>query len=152
MNTKPSPMKLSATRIPLSFINISGDHLVHLDVCMTSLEELPEVMRDAPQLKACSLTMIEPSPDDFPFPKAIVRLPHLRALELYWIDDIKVSNKFINSLELPSLELWVIESRSILDTDVMVSFLKRSACTVKTLRLEWEAELPAAEDFGRFLS
>lgn len=152
MNTRASPMKFRIIAIPLKAIEISGHNLVDLHVQRTRLDGVLEIMRDAPLLEVCFLFIIFPPVDDFPIPKTMIRLSHLRKLRVYWIDEIEVFNKLINSLELPSLELWVIQcSTNMVNAAVIVPFLKRSACNLKELRIEWEVEEPGVEDFGRVL-
>ena len=64
----------------------------------------------------------------------------------------QIFQKLINSLELPSLESWSVESVESEESvvDIMTSLLKRSGCSLKTLTIEQD-RAPAVEDFERFL-
>jgi hypothetical protein len=149
MNTRPGPIKFTADTIPLKAVDIAWDRLVQLDVRSTSLDGVLQVIRDAPLLEICSLSWMFPPTDVFPTSETIVRHQHLRTLKLLWSQNT-VYTKFIDSLELPSLESWRFESEENLITVDAISFLKRSGSGLKTLHI-LQDQAPTFEDFERFL-
>ena len=149
MNTQPSPMKFTVSAIPCKAINISWDRLVYLDVSSTSLDGVLEVIRDATLLEICVLNDLSPPVSDFPTSETIIRHPHLRTLELLW-NEARVLSKIISSLELPSLESWMLRSEENYIGVDAISFLKRSGSRLKKLDL-WQDDAPAFEDFEQLL-
>ena len=146
MNTKPGPMKFTVAFVSLKAVDIAWDRLVHLEVNTTSLDGVLQVIRDAPLLEICSLSRIS-SPIDVP--ETIIRHPHLRTLKLSCMQT-GAFTKFINSLELPSLESWALASEENVIAVDAISFLKRSGSGLKTLDL-CQTQAPAFEDFERLL-
>jgi hypothetical protein len=153
MNARLGPMKFKIEGFLLEAVDVAWDNLVDLDLTRTPLDGVLQVIRNAPLLEMCSLDGISPPIDGFHIPQIIIRPPYLRTLELFSIEDVDIFHELINSLELPSLESWSIDSidwvRS-LEVDIMISFLNRSGCNLKTFKVRQE-QSPAVEDFERFL-
>ena len=153
MSARPSPMIFKMWGFLLGGVDISWDNLVHLCLNSTTLDGVLQVIRDAPLLETCSLRFISPPIDDFHIPEKIIRRPHLRTLQLLFMEQTGVFHKLINSLELPSLESWSLEFVKLEESmvlDIMTSFLERSGCKLKTLTME-QNQAPAVDDFERFL-
>lgn len=151
-------MTLKISNFSLENVNIAWNNLVHLDLECTSLDEVLRVIRDAPLLEICTLCDIfAAAADGFPTPGTTIRNPRVRTLEVSSMEP-EVLTELINSLELPSLGSWELSSdaEDEMPVDTMISFLKRSACGLKTLRLWYDMEdqddvaVPAIEDFERF--
>ena len=155
MNTRPSPMKFKVTGFLLKGVDIAYNKLVHLNLQNTSLEEVLQIIRDAPLLEICYLSMVSRPIDGFHVPQTIIRLPYLQTFNLSLIKETEVFHKLINSLELPSMESWSVDlmGSSVGQVDEeMISFLKRFGCSLKTLCIRQDrAPAPAVEDFERFL-
>jgi hypothetical protein len=149
MNARPSPMKFKLWGFLLEGVDVAWDNLVHLDLTSTTLDGVLQVLRDAPLLEMCSLSFISPPIDDFSNPEIVIRHPYLRTLRLSYFEETDVFQKLINSLELPSLESLSVKMEESVIVDTMISFLKRSGCSLKTLDIEPRA--PAVEDVERFL-
>ena len=148
MNTRPSPMYVTVHGIPLNTVHIAWDNLVHLSLHCPTSDGVLQVIRDAPLLEICSLSLISP-PNHVSPPDTIIRHSHLRTLELSWIATA-VFTELTNSLELPPLETWTVRStKNIIGADA-ISFLKRSGSGLKTFNL-WQRPVPTVEDFERFL-
>ena len=151
MSARPSPTNFSIDGFLLDDVDIFWDNLVNLNLCRTTLDGVLKVLRAAPLLEMCSLSNISPPIDDFPIPETVIRLQYLHTLEVAWIEEIEVFCEFMDSLELPSLELWSVEFHgSVLEVDIMVSFLNRSGCSLETLSI-WQKGASAIEDFERLL-
>ena len=149
LNTRLSPMKLTANCIPLQAIDIACNRLVHLHANTTSLDGVLQVIRDAPLLEICFLANIYPPIEGFLTSETIIRHPHLRTLELFWLQ-VGIFTKIINLLELPSLESWRIGSHENVIAVEAISFLKRSGSGLKILDLR-QTQAPVFEDFERLL-
>jgi len=78
----------------------------------------------------------------------MITLPYLQRLEVSWIKEIKVFYDLIDSLELPSLEVWRITVVESWVLDNMISLLERSGCSLRSLYI-WQDTAPAVEDFER---
>jgi hypothetical protein len=87
--------------------------------------------------------------EGFPTFETIVRHPHLRTVELFYLQ-AGVFTKFINLLELPSLESWTFGSEENFIAVEAISFLRRSGSGLKTLDISQE-QAPAFEDFEQLL-
>ena len=153
MNARPSPTKFKIWGFLLDAVDVSWNNLIHLDLNRTTLDGVLQVVRNAPLLEICSLSFISPPIDDCRIPEIIIRHPYIRTLQLFFIEETGVFQKIINSLELPSLESWSVELVELEESvvvDIMILFLKRSGCGLKTLNIQ-QIRAPAAEDFERFL-
>ena len=148
MNERPSPMQLDFGGFLLDAVDISWDRLVDLDLRRTTINGVLKVLRNAPLLKKCSLSEIALPIDQLFNFKPITRLQYLQTLEVSWFEEIEVFYNFIDSLELPSLELWSISVRESWVLDNMISFLERSRCSLKSLYI-WQDNAAAVGDFGR---
>ena len=153
MNARPSPITFKMWGFLLGGVDITWDNLVHLDLNSTTLDGVLQVIRNAPLLETCSFCFISPPIDDFCIPEIIIRRPYLRTLQLLFMEQAGVFYKLINSLELPSLELWSLEFVELEESmvlDIMTSFLERSGCKLKNLTME-QNQAPAVDDFETFL-
>jgi hypothetical protein len=153
MNARPNPMKFKIFGFLLEGVDVAWDNLVHLDLNWTTFDGILQIIRDAPLLEICSLSFISPPIDDFRIPEIIICHPYLRTLKLIFLQQTSVFHRFINSLELPSLESWSLEFHDLEESivvDIMTSFIKRSGCSLKTLDIE-QNQAAAVEDFERFL-
>ena len=152
-------MTVTISGFDLENINASWDNLVHLDLSYTSLDGVMKVIRDAPLLETCSLLFILPPADGFPTtPGTIIRHPQIRMLEASSMDTSSgIVTALLDWLELPSLESCHICShssdRDSLRLDTVISLIKRSGCSLKTLKV-WSNALvysTESEDMERLL-
>ena len=162
MNINPSPMTFKISGFYLTNIEMSWDNLMHLTMEYISFDGVLKVIQDAPLLETCSLKVIAPSDGGIPMTRgAIVHHPQIRALVL---DSLvtEVFMELLNLLELPSLESCELTSSSTnggaLPVDPVISFIKRSACGLKTFRLIYDAmrfsedvQGPGVEDCTRLV-
>jgi hypothetical protein len=153
LNARPGPTKFTIWGFLLKGVDVAWDNLAHLYLNHTTLDGVLQVIQDAPLLEICSLSFISSPIDDFRIPEIIIPHPYLRTLQVSSIDETDVFQKLIKSLELPSLESWSVRSVELEESvvvDIMISFLKRSGCSLKTLDIRPNGA-PADEDFERFL-
>ena len=130
MITRPSPVKL-ALSISLENVDVGWENLVNLELNCTPLNGVLQVIRDALLLEICTLVYSSLPIAGVP---TIIRHPQLRTLRFVSMRN-DIFTTLIDSLELPSLESWRLSSANVISVDNIVSFLKRSACSVKMLRL-----------------
>ena len=159
MNINPSPTTFEISGFYLTNVEMCWDNLVHLTLKYISFDGVLKVIRDAPLLETCSLQTIVPSDGGIPTTSGtIVHHPQIRALALSSLVT-EVFTELLNSLELPFLESCQLTSYSdALPVDPVISFIKRSACGLKTFRLIYDVtrysedvQGPGIEDCARFV-
>ncbi|KIM35646.1 hypothetical protein M413DRAFT_32398 [Hebeloma cylindrosporum] len=120
-----------------------------VEVHGASLDEILQVIREAPLLEICSLTDISPPTADVS--ETIIYHPHIRTLALLEMRR-EVFTKIVNSLELPSLKSCSFSSDfpdTITGTDA-VAFLKRFGSGLTTFEL-YHLQAPLFEDVKQLL-
>jgi len=120
----------------------------------TSFDGCTEAIRQAPLLEFCSLTLNEGvRPRSIPsrvIPKTTVRLMRLRTLKLSYFP-VEFLTRFIDVLELPSLEIYFCQSTQHdrdIGVDSVISLLNRSGSRLKQLELLLDRR-PSVEYFER---
>ena len=128
----PTHVELAISAFPLTSIDIRWDKTTHIALHDISPVECIEVLRRAPRLEYCSISMSTPGEVSFREP---ILHPGLRSLHLsasYYI------NEFLEEINLLSLEQWTqhMAGFDYLPVAAMLSLVKRSGCCPKILNLE----------------
>ena len=134
MKSKPFPTQLTLFNFPPTSIDIGWNNITRAKLYYLTADECFEVLRRAPALEYC---LIEPE-DDATVDFGQTIHPHLRSLDIS-----SEAIKFLNAINVPSLEEWIHStSGGSLSVTVMVSLLKRSGCCLKILHLQYISEPP----------
>ncbi|KIM35611.1 hypothetical protein M413DRAFT_32372 [Hebeloma cylindrosporum] len=161
MNSRPSPIHLGIQNMSISNIDVIWENVqsLYLKASHRSLDfnACIELMQRAPSLKFCSLVSTNMtsgiSTTHLPqTPQTIVKHTRLRKLELLSCCPVDTLSRFLDSMELPSLEELHYQG----DTDILaksvVSLINRSGIPLKVLKLRLDEEEPAMEDINTLLN
>ena len=132
MESKLNLTHLKLTNFPLKSINVHWDNITHATFSMISIDEGLDFLRRAPSLEYYCASMCEQRDVSYQIP---VLHSRLRSLDL----SIPRSKHrcVLDVMHLPSLEEWTHDlCCDRLPVAAMLSFLKRSGCRIKALKLD----------------
>ena len=129
MESKPFPTYLTLENFPPTSIDIGWDNITHATLHTLSADECIEILRRAPALEHCHVReFMEQSGDN-----VLETFIHSR---LRTLDTSDGARKFLNRINVPSLEQWTHNhERGFLPVTAMVSLVERSSCCLKILNL-----------------
>jgi hypothetical protein len=145
MESRLNLTHLKLTRFPLKSINVHWDNITHATFSMISIDEGLDFLRRAPSLEYYCTSMCEQRDTSYQDP---LFHPRLRSLDL---STPPSKHRYVlDVVQLPSLEEWTHNlCCDRLPVAAMLSFLKRSGCRIKALKLE-NIRLPS-EDLNTLL-
>lgn len=154
MHSRPSPTPLTHLTIcsfPISTFDINWDNLTFLKMSPTMFDGCIEVIKQAPLLEICSITL--PRMEFLPIiPKIIVRHLRLRTLMLFHFP-FQLLCSFLDVLELPSLQAYLHQvSGHDIAVDNVISLLDRSATVLKQLTLDMHSPRLGMDDLKNLLN
>jgi len=131
MVSKQNPTHLKLTNFPLASANICLDNITHANLRGISLKEGLDFLRQAPSLEYYCVLLCESHETGFKN-----HILHLRLRRLHLLL-FNITN-FLDAITLPRLEILSqdMSNTKHLPMEAMLSFLNRSGCSLKVLKLE----------------
>ena len=138
--TCPRLERASLEKFPMNGSNIQWDNLTHLTLCYMSITDSFLILRKTPRLVFCKVTGI-----DMGYTRENIEalvLTSLRSLHL----PICFADYFLDNIIAPHLEeLSLLYYQEVMDA--MASFLRRSACPLRSFSMEFPSFPPHFERF-----
>jgi len=128
-----SPIELGLMDWSLKYVDILWNNLTVVQLASLALDEFFEALRRAPHLATITLLRIEPLSGNFGVPNTRISCPHVRSLELRYIES-EVLGQILNLVCLPSLEQWTLR-RCSFPLNAMISFIESSSFGLKNFRI-----------------
>jgi len=135
-----SPIELGLMYWSLKYVDILWNNLTVVHLASLALDEFFEALRRPPHLVTITLLRIEPLSGNFDVPNTRISCPHVRSLELRYIES-EVLGKILNLVCLPSLEQWTLR-RCAFPLNTMISFIGSSSFGLKIFRIIGDRDIP----------
>ena len=144
--TCPRLERATLSCFPMDGSNIHWDNLTHLTLCLMTIFDFFLILRKTPRLVFCKVS----------FPHTRIRKPivggpvltPLRSLQLLMVSSVE---EFLNNLTAPHLEEFSLPDYYNPSMEVITSFLRRSACSLRSLSMIFSIFPPYFESFVNLL-
>ena len=134
MKSKPSPTDLTLMTVGLAYVDIAWNNLTTASLICMRVDECVELILRAPLLESLTLHEITmPSDISLDSNKRIVH-PRLHSLEFLGSKDETAVARFLDSVNLPSLEKW-IHNRSSFPLNNVLSFIEHISSGLKRFKI-----------------
>ena len=144
--TCPRLERATLSHFPLNGTNIQWDNLTHLTLCSMSVIDSFLILRKTPRLVFCRISSLRSY--DTPEGQMIPVLTSLKSLHLP--DCTPPVEYFIDNIIAPHLEEFSLP-RHTFRTEVVTSFLRRSACSLRSLSMIFSISPQYLEAFMNLL-
>ncbi|PPQ70051.1 hypothetical protein CVT26_013377 [Gymnopilus dilepis] len=135
MSTRPAPSNVFMMDVPYKSVHIQWDNVTYFEAEEVYLDDVFQLLQNAPGLQDLKLECISEDRGDFPLPDSIVVHRQLRDLTLRWPFH-GVLHDFLSHINLPSLNrLYLRHGYEDHAGETIASFLKRSSCPLEILIL-----------------
>ena len=145
--TCPRLERATFIHFPLDGTNMQWDNLTHLTLCSMSVIDSFLILRRTPRLAFCRISNF--CSYDSPEGQMIPVLTSLKSLLLP--DCTPPVEYFLDNLIAPHLEEFNLPIYYILRNEVLTSFLRRSACSLRSLSMIFSVYPPYFEAFMNLL-
>ena len=144
--------KANLSSVAMEKISIQWDNLTHLTLHSMSVLDSFFILRMSPRLAFCKISGHDSS-SEIQEPRISLEAPvltSLKSLQLFTLTSFRVAEDFLDNLIAPHLEEFSLP-RSYYNPslDVTTSFLKRSACSLRSFSMIFSISPPY---FERFMS
>ena len=132
--TSPRLERVSVS-FPIGETNIQWDNLIHLTLNSISIADSFLILRKTPRLVFCKISSFCAGYQEPIIGRAPLVLRSLRSLQLTIFDHESSAENFLNNLIAPHLEVFSLPKYFYPSMEVVTSFFRRSACSLRSFSI-----------------